>query len=199
MTDCHKCGVVLSSENWHPSRQRVCDNICKECNLKKCREWRKANPERAKAIDTRKSRKEGHKPFNENRECTSFLGVHIAERVLSKVFKDVEVMPMCNPGYDFVCSRDKRIDVKSSCTCKDHPPHDLPYWQFHIGHNTTADFFLCLAFDNRENLNPLHAWLLPGSKFSHLANTTIRPSTLHKWAEYRLDLSKIDACCDILR
>ena len=72
-------------------------------------------------------------------------------------------------------------------------------WAFNIGRNTTADYFLCLAFDNREDLNPLHAWLIPGSKINHLTGTSISPSTLHKWDAYALDTSKIGDCCDAMR
>lgn len=139
----------------------------------------------------------GHRPFNENKECGMYLGCHVAERVLSHVFKDVEVMPLMHPGYDFICNKGMKIDVKSSCIRRNG--RSLGKWQFNITHNTTADFFLCLAFDNRKDLNPLHAWLLPGSKFNHLIGTTISISTIHKWDEYRLDLTKILGCCDTMR
>lgn len=122
-----------------------------------------------------------------------FLGVHIAERVLSYVFKDVEVMPYGNPGYDFTCNKGKLIDAKSSCIRKDGS------WMFSIRRNIVADFFICLAFDNRKDLTPLHAWMIPGNKLNHLKTTSISQSTIHKWDEYRLDLSKISACCDEIR
>lgn len=131
--------------------------------------------------------------YTENKNCTMYLGVHVAEQVLSKVFKDVEVMPIGNKGYDFVCARDKRIDVKSACLGKNCS------WAFQIRRNTTADYFLCLAFDNREDLTPLHVWLLPGPKFSHLRGTSICPGTVGKWDEYRLDLEKVSDCCDQIK
>ena len=191
---CRACGAELEDENWYPSHRKKRMYTCKKCSCKQAHKWRKANPEKVKAQNTRSHRKKGHRPLNENKECTSYLGVHIAEQVLSQAFKDVKRMPMNNPGYDVICNRNKLIDIKSSCFTGKHP-----HWSFHIGRNTTADFFLCLAFDNREDLHPLHIWLLPGGKFNHLMNAAIRPSTIHKWDAYRLDISKISDCCDAMR
>ena len=50
-----------------------------------------------------------------NRESSNFLGVDIAEHMLSLVFNNVELMPMNHPGYDFICNHGKKIDVKSAC------------------------------------------------------------------------------------
>jgi hypothetical protein len=167
--------------------------VCKKCHLASARAWRKANPEKQKAIGTKRNRKQGMRPFNENKECAMYLGVHVAERVLSHVFKDVKRMPMNNPGYDVICNRNKLIDIKSSCIPCDGA------WSFRINQNTIADHFLCLAFDNRKDLTPLHAWLLPGNKFNHLESASIYVSTIHKWDEYALDIEMITTCCNILR
>jgi len=205
---CIKCGTDLTEENWYSSRRKKNGRICKVCDIERTKQWKKANPEKAtthstrwqkanpekaKAMCTMGKRKRGIRSFSENKECSSFLGIHVAERVLSHVFKNVERMPMNNSGFDFVCNKGKKIDVKSSCLRKDG------VWAFHINHNTTADYFLCLAFDNREDLNPLHAWLLPGAKVNHLVGTGIRQSTIYRWDEYRLDTSKINTCCDTMK
>lgn len=190
---CRVCKVILTDENWNHSAQKLNSYLCKACACKYAKQRYDANPEKYKAQTTRANRKKGTQPFNENKACSSYLGVHIAERVLSHVFKDVEVMPRNNPGYDLICNLGKKIDVKSSCL------HADGKWSFTIKHNTTADHFLCLAFDNREDLTPLHAWLLPGEKFSHLTKATISPSTISRWQAYRLDLTKINACCDAMR
>ena len=190
---CRKCGVELTIDNWAPSNQKSHHHICKSCDNKRYRQWRRANPEKARAKGTRHSRKEGHQPMGENKECPAYLGVHIAEEVLSSVFKNVQRMLYGHPGFDFICNGGYEIDVKSSCSHKDGS------WIFHINHNTIADYFLCLAFDNREDLNPLHVWLIPGEKINHLKGTSISPSTIHKWDEYRLDISKVKMCCDTMR
>lgn len=133
--------------------------------------------------------------MSENKSCSAFLGVHVAERVLSKIFKDVTTMPYANPGYDFVCNKEKKIDVK--CSCKRVGSNNG--WEFHIRKNTVADFFLCLAFDNREDLTPLHVWLVPGGAVNHLQSTNISESSISRWAAHEIGVDKVVACCDSMR
>ena len=159
---CRVCGIELNDENWYQSHKKNGMYICKKHHRAQTRLWCKANPEKARERSTRSNRKMGRLPFNENKECSQFLGIHIAEQVLSHVFKDVEQMPMNNPGYDFICNHGKKIDIKSSCLRK------KGNWLFNIKRNTTANYFLCLAFDDRGNMTPLHAWLIPGSKLNQL-------------------------------
>jgi DNA-binding transcriptional ArsR family regulator len=169
---CRVCGAELTEANWYASYLKLNRYICKKCE----------------------NERYDHRPFNEDRDCPLFLGIHVAERVLSHVFKDVERMPMHNPGYDFICNRGKKIDVKSACM-----RGNKASWAFSIHRNTTADYFLCLAFDNRTDLNPLYAWLLPGSKVQHLTAAGVSISTISKWESYRIDISKISKCCDVLK
>ncbi|MFZ3167406.1 MAG: hypothetical protein WA130_07300 [Candidatus Methanoperedens sp.] len=109
--------------------------------------------------------------FSKNKGCGSYLGVHIAEQVLSKVFENVQRMPITNPGYDFICKRGYKIDVKSSCLSKGD---SKGMWKFHINNNRTADYFLFLAFDNRVNLNPLHIWLVKGDEMIKTSLSSIK-------------------------
>ena len=102
-----------------------------------------------------------HLPMNKNRQCSSFLGVHVAERVLEATFENVERMPYGNPGFDFICGAGYKIDVKSSC--RRYQKNGSSSWAFGIDKNCDADYFLCIAFDNREHLNPEHLWLIGGS------------------------------------
>lgn len=132
-----------------------------------------------------------------NRDCSSFLGCHIAERVLSQMFNNsVEVMPYGHKGYDFICGRDYKIDCKSSCLRTDKKQE---YWAFDIKRNDEADFFLCLAFDNRDDLKPIHCWLIPGGDINNLSGISIRESTLDKWLKYEQPLNKILSCCNEIR
>lgn len=190
---CCKCGVDLTPDNWHASLQKLRNYICKTCFNNRRKAWRKANPEKNRATYTRSNRKLGSRPFTENRGCSSFLGVHVAERVLGHVFKDVEQMPHNHPGYDFICNTWAKIDVKSSCLRKDNG------WNFNIKRNHEADYFLCLAFDNRKDLNPLYIWLIPGSKVSHHTSIGICPNTAMKWEEYELDVSNVSTCCNAIK
>ena len=190
---CRICNVELTDENWNPSQRKKPDRICKKCNNEKGRLWRKANPDRVKANNIRAGRMRGEQPYNKNKECAAFLGVHVAERVLSRVFKNVKRMPYGHPGYDIVCNKNKKIDIKSACINK----HDA--WVFNIRRNLIADYFLCLAFDNREDLNPLHAWLIPAKEVNCFTGIGICKNTIHKWDAYKLDVSRVAKCCDAMK
>ena len=80
-------------------------------------------------------------PLCENASCSSFLGVYISEAVLSTVFNSVVRAPYGNIGYDFVCGKGLKIDVKSSCFHK-----KINAWSFCTKKNKIADYFICLAF-----------------------------------------------------
>ena len=195
MKTCSTCG----------STPIIAKNMCESCYRKILRKadpekfrkysskWRKANPEKTKLSYTKTNRKHGHKPISENTSCSFFLGVHVAEQVLAKVFKNIKVMPPNNPGYDFICNKKMKIDVKSACTSKRNN------WNFTINKNTTADYFLCIAFNNRKSLTPLYLWLIPGNNINHLSGTSIAKSTKHRWNEYELDISKTLECCNKMK
>lgn len=130
------------------------------------------------------------KPINP--KCPTYLGCEVAEKVLSNVFKDVKVMKPNNPGYDLVCNKGKKIDVKSSCLRENG-------WLFRIRKNTTADFFLCIAFDNRKSLTPLHLWLIPSDEVKDKKAIGIRPNTIHKWDKFKQDISETLQCCNQMK
>jgi len=132
------------------------------------------------------------------KETTSYLGVYIAERVLSRFFNHIERMPYGNPGYDFICGKGYKIDVKSSCI---HNGHGAMGWIFTINRNRVADYFLCLAFDNRENLTPMHVWLIPGTVVNNKKSAWITNSAiaLDKYSKYEHPTDKVIACCDEMR
>ena len=205
---CRVCEVELTDDNWASSRMRSRRYICKECERENNRLYReknrdkinakqrldrKENPEKTKAIDTRKHRKAGHLSFDENKECALYYGVYINEGLLKLYFDDVEVMPFCNIGYDFVCSNGWKIDGKSSFT------GDKGHWMFNINHNTIPDYFFCVAYNNRKDKNVIHIWMLPGDKFNHLVGARISKSTIGRWSEYEQPLDKIIACCDSMK
>ena len=49
-----------------------------------------------------------------NKESPQWLGITVGEKVLSKVFKNVEIMNTGNKGYDFICNGGYKIDVKTA-------------------------------------------------------------------------------------
>ena len=135
--------------------------------------------------------------MNENKTCSLYLGVIIAEGVLSLIFKnEIKKMVNGNPGFDFICDNGWKIDVKSSCrriceSCADS-------WYFTIKRNTTADYFLCMGFNNRDDLDIEHVWLIPGDKINHLVTIAIHTTTTSKWELYEKTelLNDIKFICD---
>lgn len=188
MTGCTKC----SSKNYHAK------GLCRKCyNAKYGTAYRAEHREEGRVYATKRRRLVGIRPMGENRECALFLGVHVAERVLRNVFKDVEQMPNNNPGYDFICNRGKKIDVKSSTTYTHTTFADC--WVFRIARNTIADFFLCIAFDNRNDLTPLHMWLIPGNAVNDKLGIRVSVTTIDKWDEYRIPIDKVVSCCNEMK
>ena len=188
-----KCGVELTDENWYPSDRKVGSCICKNCRKEQDRSWREKNPEKARAIHTRQNRKNGQLPMNENKDSPAFLGVYVNERLIRFHFNDVEVFPYGHPGFDFICNKNMKIDGKSSCLRKDGR------WLFDIGRNTTADYFLCVAYDDREHLNIAHVWLIPGNKVNGCQSISVSPSTVHKWDKYIYDIEGFSSCCNEMK
>jgi len=173
MVSCIKCGEELVvGDNWYESFKKQYHYRCIKCDIRQ---------------STERHRRNGVKPMSENKECASYLGVHIAEQMLSEVFKDVKRMPNNHPGYDFICNNDKKIDVKASCLGRGKNGKS-DYWDFSIKRNGIPDYFLCIAFDDRENLNPLHLWLIPSEKVKHLSSAFIAVTRLNKWDMYRLEI-----------
>jgi hypothetical protein len=127
----------------------------------------------------------GSLPMEENLSCSLYLGVVISEYILANIFKNVQVMSHGNPGYDFICMNNKRIDVKSGCRQKCTGKSDR--WYFTIKKNKIPDYFLCLAFDNREDLTPEHIWLIPGKDINNYTGVSITESRLERWDYYKIN------------
>lgn len=133
--------------------------------------------------------------INGNPKCASYLGVYVAERLLSKIFKNVERMPYGHPGYDFICGKGYKVDVKGGCLGNNTPDR----WLFKINKNQIADYFLCLAFDNRYDLNPIHVWLIPCEVLNNKVCTSISKYQTDRWSEYEQPLDKVLKCCDTMK
>ena len=133
-----------------------------------------------------------------------FLGCHVAERILSYVFKAVQRMPHGNIGFDFICNKGYKIDSKASCLHKNNT------YDFNIKYNKIADYFLLIGFDNKENLNPQHIWLIKGDEiingyrklndYQELVITN-KLCCLENYAKYELidKLNETINCCSNLK
>ena len=182
--NCIKCGKLLvvgeNTTTWQ------LEHSCYTCRSCKCDYHRK-----------RCHRIGYQQPMDKDKTCTLFLGVHVAERVLSHVFKDVKRMPLHNHGYDFICSQGYKCEVKSGC--RDHFITQSDRWKFRVKKNQIADYFLFLAFDNRKDLNPEHIWLIPTGEINDHEMISISESRIHKWDKYALDINKVSTCCNTLK
>ena len=152
---------------------------CKSCMNKKWNDYAHARGE--------------YRPLEKATDSSVYLGIYIAERVLSNYFENIQRMPANFRGYDFICKNGHKIDVKSAVVGKNKT------WEFAFAKNKIADYFLCLAFDNRHNLNPQHLWLIPGRDVNNITGTSIGPSTLGKWEKYHVPLDKVINACDALK
>lgn len=199
---CRKCYT-----KWYYSTQNELNQIvCKVCGKKRthkalnmCSECYSAarSPIKRQEESLKRRNKNGLLSMSENKKCSMYLGVHIAERILSNVFKEVKRMPTNNSGYDFICNHGKKIDVKSSCTRI--RKNRAPQWAFNIKNNTEADYFLCIAFDNIESLTPLYLWMIPGHAVNMLRGISISETTLSNWSSFKLPLNKVLSLCDAVR
>lgn len=181
---CGKCGLIkpISAFYKRTDRKNSYKSNCIDC----CSE-----------ISEMRRRANGVMSYKENKNCHAYLGVHIAERVLSKIFKNVVRMKFKNPGYDFICNKGYKIDVKSSTMTK--RPDEAPRWQFNIKNNKIADYFLCLAFDNIDDLNPLHLWLIPGNAVNNQKYITVCENTVNGWFQWERPICEVRACCNALK
>ena len=98
-----------------------------------------------------------NKPMEENIECSAFFGCCVGEPLLEIIYKTVERMPYGMTGYDYVCNKKYKFDVKSMCL------DTKKRWHFNILKNKIADIFLLLGFDNRYDMNLLHVWRIKGN------------------------------------
>ena len=148
------------------------------------------------------------KPMSENKDCSYYLGIHIAERILSKVFNNVRRMKSNNIGYDFICNKGYKIDVKSACLIR-RQYRNFHRWYFNINKNKIANYFLLIAFDNREDLNPKHIWLIKGiniinrTQLNKKTSISINNTTnsLKKFSKFEINdkLRKLKKCCIYIR
>lgn len=150
-------------------------------------------------------------PLSENKGCESYFGVYIVEHVLNKflptIFDYVEYMKYGNRGFDFICKDPKQefIDrypqlklkreieykIQSTARCLDF---GTDHSHFPIMYNDIPEYFIFSSWDNRDNLNLLHVWMIHkneivrGRKFWRRAaiNITNRPRYLTEFNRYEL-------------
>lgn len=143
-------------------------------------------------------------PMSENEDCAQYLGIYISERLLSKIYDNVIRMPYGNPGFDFICNKGFRIQVKTRCLSDGNRK-----WQFPIKYNDNTDYFMLVAVDNRIALNMMHLWLIKkddiirGEEFykRDTISITNKPIYLLEFQVYEQidNLEKLKECCEELK
>ena len=197
---CSKCGIEKPLDEFHKhkehkySKRAECKECCNEKGIKYYQSHRKERIKyQKKYYDETGREKQGYISMYENKSCTTYLGIVIAERLVRHLFNDVEVMPNNNPNFDFICNKGMKIDVKTGCVTLDKGKY--PHWQFTISQNTIADYFILVAFDNLTDLNPLHLWIIPGNELNNQSSANISPSTIDKWNQWKRDINDAQLCC----
>ena len=183
--ECPTCKRTLPASEYYfdKNRSEHLRYACKSCSKDAQKNW---------------NYKTGrHLHMEDNPSCPIYLGVHVAERLLSNIFPSVVRMPHGNIGYDFVCGKGYKIDVKSSCVSLHSRKY--PCWTYKPNRNKIADYFACLAFDNRGSLNPIHFWLFPGNALSMKTTLTIMETRTAKWLQYEKPISQIVDGCNTMR
>lgn len=211
---CPKCNELKDENDFskHKTKKDGLQWKCKECMKEYNKEYRQLNQNKTreyskkynkkyrqlnhkKILEKKKEYRHAHRigSLSENKNCSCYLGIHIAEGLVAKYFKNPLRMPQRNPGYDFICSNGYKIDVKSSTLT-------IPNrWIFTIKKNKIADYFLCLAFDNRSDLNLIHVWLFPGHVINNAEKISSIPSTTSKWLQYEKPIDDMKVCCETLK
>lgn len=220
---CTKCGKIKPLNEFYNSKAEKDgkQTYCKDCQKVHDDEYKKGNEEKLKKYNkkyhekNKEKRKEydkkyyhhgggreerGHESMYTNKHCTSYLGVAVAERLIKHLFNDVIMMPYGFPDYDMICNKGKKINVKSSTIrVRQSNYSTMNYWRFTINCNKIAEFFLCVAFDNINDINPLYMWMIPGKELNNQSDISISQSTIHKWDQYKFDITDAKKCCDIMK
>ncbi|MCK4666881.1 hypothetical protein KAU33_09040 [Candidatus Dependentiae bacterium] len=181
----------------HKEEKRKHDKKYDDNHREQSKKRRQEHREEKAEYDMERRQDRGGKSMYENKDCAAYLGVVIGERLCRHLFKDVEMMPYGFSGYDFICNKNKKIDVKTSSTHLNHGKY--PCWKFDINKNTIPDFFILVAFDNRTDLNPIHLWMIPGKELNQKGSRTISLSTIHKWDKFKKDITDAKLCCAELK
>lgn len=143
-----------------------------------------------------------HSPLSDNKDCSYYFGLFIAQNYIIKTFEDPIEMPPNNPGFDWICKNGKKIDHKARCLCN---VGNCIGWKFEIKYNNIADYFILSAWDNRDSLNPLRVWIfhkddiIRGKKFwkREFIWITNTPKSLIEFKKYEFSdrLEKLKDLC----
>lgn len=93
-------------------------------------------------------------PIRENRKDPRFIGLYVAENGVLKLFEGSKQMKRGNPGYDIICDKGYKIEVKAATLTRYNT------LVFHLEKNKIADYFILIGFNNIIELKPLYLWVI---------------------------------------
>lgn len=187
MKRCTKCGKLKSESEFYKDKYQESGlrSRCKVCILEDNHKWHLKNLERHREMLRNNYYKNGGRSQEENKDCSNYLGCCINEQILKHVMPNAILMDNCNPGYDLICGKGYLVDAKSSTLL--HNEHKNPYWHFNIRKNKIPDYFLLTAYKDRESLEILYMWLIPGKDINNRSGLSISEKCTSKWENYKID------------
>lgn len=119
-------------------------------------------------------------PMEFNESCPSYFGVSFGEelfrRFLLTIFEHVKKTGYIDKGIDFICKspkyefvdkhlqfkleRDKEYSMQLKVRRLQSVSMGNDNFHFPINYNHIPDYFILVGFNNREDLNPAHIWLI---------------------------------------
>lgn len=184
MKKCLKCKQWKPKSEFSKNRTRKdgLQDWCTECGREYARTYKYRH---------------GSKPMGKNKECASYLGCYINERILKHVMPNAVLMDNNNPGYDLICGKGYLVDAKSSTL--HYPKNGSPRWSFTIYRNKTPDYFLLTAYKDRESLEICHMWLVPGDAINDKVSVTMAVSNIHRLDQYKIDHMDALSCVNEMK
>jgi hypothetical protein len=80
------------------------------------------------------------------------------------------------------------------CHCNDCIGSIMTYAE-----NDKTDAFLCVAFDNINDLNPVRVYLIPEKEVCGKHSILITSNTENQWTKYEKPIGKVIEACDLMK
>lgn len=179
--NCKKTKPINEFEVWKGTaksgiRLEIPLNVCRECKRLEEVIWRWKTGRSGSMLT--------------NPECGVYIWEH-SKRIILELYPGVYEMPQLNSGYNFICTNDKKLAVRSGRILSGRA---APTWTFHT-ERTTADYIICFAYaDTIIPINLLHMWAIPRHVFRGRKRITITGSHrgLAKWDRFELGITDPD-------
>lgn len=195
---CRVCSVPLViGENITKAQRKHNGRLCTLCSRKKTRVYYHKHQDRLNIYRNKLNHCNGVcQPIGKNKNCPTYTNVCVSKKVIAHIFPNTKQIHGNNHGYGVLCVDGTKVSVKTSCREINGKTFR---WRFAIRKNHITDYFLLVALDNREDMNIEHVWIVPGDKVNMFVGTSITTSNLQKWDDYRIDMDRIDSCCNVLK